>query len=325
MKNTKTIEIGALRIFAAITEADTLTQAAERLGITQSAVSQTLKQIELQTGTQLVNTRSRPIKLTPSGQVLKGYAQQILNDTQRMLADVRMASEGGMLPLNIGMIDSFCDVAGLQFMQQVKSFTSNLTLRTGLGSPLSQDLLNRDLDLLITSDPIDEHPELQRFPILRDPFVMIVPEEFAQDGAATPAWLAENVPFVRYTRSSRLGILTDLIARRLNINLNVAYELDSTQTLLRFVQSGQGWAITTGLCMVRYPELLRGTRVMQLANGANARHLTMLCRPNELGAVPEKVATLCRSIYGDDIVPKLIEIAPWLEQQAYAIEEMPAI
>jgi DNA-binding transcriptional LysR family regulator len=325
MKNTKTIEIGALRIFAAITEAETLTQAAERLGITQSAVSQTLKQIEFQTGTQLVNTRSRPIKLTPSGQVLKGYAQQILNDTQRMLADVRMASEGGMLPLNIGMIDSFCDVAGLQFMQQVKPFTSKLTLRTGLGSPLSQDLLNRDLDLLITSDPIDEHPELQRFPILRDPFVMIVPEEFAQDGAATPAWLAENVPFVRYTRSSRLGILTDLIARRLNINLNVAYELDSTQTLLRFVQSGQGWAITTGLCMVRYPELLRGTRVMQLANGANARHLTMLCRPNELGAVPEKVATLCRSIYGDDIVPQLIEIAPWLEQQAYAIEEMPAI
>ena len=325
MKNTKTIEIGALRIFAAITEADTLTQAAERLGITQSAVSQTLKQIERQTGTQLVNTRSRPIKLTPSGQVLKGYAQQILNDTQRMLADVRMASEGAMLPLNIGMIDSFCDVAGLQFMQQVKPFTSKLTLRTGLGSPLSQDLLNRDLDLLITSDPIDEHPELQRFPILRDPFVMIVPEEFAQDGTATPAWLAENVPFVRYTRSSRLGILTDLIARRLNINLNVAYELDSTQTLLRFVQSGQGWAITTGLCMVRYPELLRGTRVMQLANGANARHLTMLCRPNELGAVPEKVATLCRSIYGDDIVPKLIEIAPWLEQQAYAIEEMPAI
>ena len=325
MKNTKTIEIGALRIFAAITEAETLTQAAERLGITQSAVSQTLKQIELQTGTQLVNTRSRPIKLTPSGQVLKGYAQQILNDTQRMLADVRMASEGAMLPLNIGMIDSFCDVAGLQFMQQVKPFTSKLTLRTGLGSPLSQDLLNRDLDLLITSDPIDEHPELQRFPILRDPFVMIVPEEFAQDGTATPAWLAENVPFVRYTRSSRLGILTDLIARRLNINLNVAYELDSTQTLLRFVQSGQGWAITTGLCMVRYPELLRGTRVMQLANGANARHLTMLCRPNELGAVPEKVATLCRSIYGDDIVPKLIEIAPWLEQQAYAIEEMPAI
>lgn len=168
MKNNKNIEIGALRIFAAVTEADTLTQAAERLGVTQSAVSQTIKQLETQTETQLVVTRSRPIKLTPSGQVLKDYAQQIINDTQRMLADVRMTAKGGLLPLNVGMVDSFCDVAGLQLMQQVKPFVSKLALRTGLGSSLSQDLLNRNLDLLITSDPIDEHPELQRHPILRD-------------------------------------------------------------------------------------------------------------------------------------------------------------
>ena len=52
-------------------------------------MSQTLKQIEQQTETQLVITRARPIKLTPSGQVLKIYAQQVINDTQRMLADMR--------------------------------------------------------------------------------------------------------------------------------------------------------------------------------------------------------------------------------------------
>ena len=66
---------------------------------------------------------------------------------------------------------------------------------------------------------------------------------------------------------------------------------------------------------------------MQLANGANARHLTMLCRPNELAdAVPDKVATLYAALFIATILSlKLIQIAPWLEQQAYAIEEMPAI
>ena len=103
-------------------------------------------------------------------------------------------------------------------MQQVQPFTSKLTLRTGLGSPLSQDLLNRDLDLLITSDPIDEHPELQRFPILRDPFVMIVPEQFAQDGIGYPSLAGRQCPLCpHYTPGSRLGTLTDLIARRLRI------------------------------------------------------------------------------------------------------------
>ena len=325
MKNSNNIEISALRVFAAVGEADSLTQAAERIGITQSAVSQTIKQLESQTGTQLVLTRSRPIKLTPSGQVLKGYADNLINDTKRMLLDVREASSEGNLPLNIGMIDSFCDVAGVQFMQQVKPFTSKLALRTGLVSPLTQDLLNRDLDLLITSDPIGEHPELQRFPLLRDPIVMIVPDEYANHKEVSPSWLAENLPFVRYNRQSRLGSLTDLIARRLNIELDAAYELDSTQTLLRFVQSGQGWALTSGLCLVRYPELLKGSQVMPLTNGANARHLTLVCRNNELGDWPAKIASICRAIYTNDIVTQMKKIAPWLEQQAYAITEMPAI
>ena len=325
MKNSNNIEISALRVFAAVGEADSLTQAAERIGITQSAVSQTIKQLESQTGTQLVLTRSRPIKLTPSGQVLKGYADNLINDTKRMLLDVREASSGGNLPLNIGMIDSFCDVAGVQFMQQVKPFTSKLALRTGLVSPLTQDLLNRDLDLLITSDPIGEHPELQRFPLLRDPIVMIVPDEYANHKEVSPSWLAENLPFVRYNRQSRLGSLSDLIARRLNIELDAAYELDSTQTLLRFVQSGQGWALTSGLCLVRYPELLKGSQVMPLTNGANARHLTLVCRNNELGDWPAKIASICRAIYTNDIVTQMKKIAPWLEQQAYAITEMPAI
>ena len=76
MKKTKNIEIGALKIFAAVSNSETLTQAGEQLGITQSAVSQAIKQLEIQTDTQLVITRSRPIKLTPSGQVLKEYARQ---------------------------------------------------------------------------------------------------------------------------------------------------------------------------------------------------------------------------------------------------------
>ena len=325
MKKNSNIEISALRVFSAVSDADSLTQAAERLGITQSAVSQTIKQLELQTETQLVLTRSRPIKLTPSGQVLKGYADNLINDTKRMLVDVREASGTGTLPLKVGMIDSFCDVAGLQFMQQVKPFTSKLALRTGLVSPLTQALLSRDLDLLITSDPIDEHPELRRLPLLRDPIVMIVPNHIAKGEDVTPAWLAENVPFVHYNRQSRLGSLTDLIARRLNIELNASYELDSTQTLLRFVQSGQGWALTSGLCLVRYPELLEGTKVISLTKGANARYLSLVYRNNELGDWPAKIADICRSIYTDDIVTQMADISPWLDQQAFSINELPAI
>jgi DNA-binding transcriptional LysR family regulator len=325
MKHGKNIEFGALKIFASVAESETLSQAAEQLGVTQSAVSQAIKQLEEHCSTELVIRRSRPIKLTPSGQVLKDYATKILADSQRMLADVRMASTGAALPLSVGMIDSFGDVSALHFMQRIKPFTSKLALRTGLVTPLTEALLNRDLDLLITSDPIEDHPELKRYPILRDPFVMIVPEKYYQEGKVTPQWLATNVPFVHYNRLNRIGVLTDLIARRLDIELMTHYELDSTQTLLRFVQAGYGWAIVTGLCLVRYPELLQGTRIMQLAKGANARYVSLLCRSNELGDLPQKITQICREIFDSELAPQLTKLADWLDQDAYTITELPII
>ena len=61
MKNNRHIDFRALRVFAAVVESETLTQAAKYLGITQSAVSQAIKQLEAQTASELVIRRSRPI------------------------------------------------------------------------------------------------------------------------------------------------------------------------------------------------------------------------------------------------------------------------
>lgn len=155
--------------------------------------------------------------------------------------------------------------------------------------------------------------------------VMIVPDAYCQERDITPQWLAQNVPFVHYARQHRIGNLIDLIARRLDIELLTHYELDSTQTLLRFVQAGHGWAIVTDLCLIRHPELLRGTRIMPMVHGANARYLSLLCHSGELGNLPEKVARICQNIYATDLVPKLNKLAPWFDEQAYTINELPAI
>jgi DNA-binding transcriptional LysR family regulator len=319
------IDFRALRIFVAVVESDTLTQAAKRLGITQSAVSQAIKQLEAQTSSELVIRSSKPVRLTACGKIFKEYALRTLADTQRVLSDIRVASTSAVLELNIGMIDSFGEVASRQIMERIKPFAAKLSIRTGISGALTEALLDHDLDILITSDPLENHPELSRYPILRDPFVMIVPEAFCRDRDVTPQWLAQHVPFVHYSRTIRIGMLVDLIARRLNIALMTQYELDSTQTLLRFVQAGHGWSIVTGLCLIRHPELLRRTRVMPLANGANARHLSLLCHSRELGNLPERLARICQEIYGNDLIPKLTRLAPWFKEQAYTIDELPPI
>ena len=325
MTKDKDIPFGALRIFVTVAESETLTEAGQRLGVTQSAVSQTISQLETLTQAQLVVRRSRPIKLTPSGQILKSHAEKILADARRMLADVQSASEKGLPNLTIGFIDSFGDVAGQQLLERLAPMVARISLQVGLTVPLSRALVNRDLDILVTSDPMDDCPNLARYPILRDPFVLLVPDRYYAGGSVTLEYLASEVAFVRYTHQLRLGALTELVVRRLNIEPNTRYEFDSTATLLRFVQAGHGWAIATGLCIVQHPTLLEGVHVMPLGNNANARYLSLFARDRELGDLPEKIAVMCREIYTEDVLPRTLQLAPWLENLALAIDELPAI
>lgn len=322
MKKSKTIELSALRIFAAVAESETLTHAAQRLNITQSAVSQAVKQLEDQLQVDLVVRRSRPIRVTQSGQVLKEYAVKMMADNSRLMHDIKIASKGNLPHLRIGMIDSFSDSLGLQFITKIKPLVSKVSLQTGLTLPLTQALHDRDLDLLITSDPIERNPAMIQHALIRDPFLVIAPEKSLRDSSPSINDLAQQIPFIHYNAKSRVGAQTDIIARRIGVELNTQYEMDSTQTLVRFVRANHGWAIISALCLVRYANLLDGIRVISLNDGANARIISQLCRKDEIGNLPEKFAQTSRAIFDNEVSPKLKMIAPWLPKQAYSIDTL---
>lgn len=320
MRKSKSIEFGALRIFAAVAESETLTHAAQRLGISQSAVSQTLKQLEELTEVELVVKRSRPIKLTQSGEVLREHATTILADTGRMMNNIKLASRGGLSNLNVGMIDSFGDALGLQFINQIKPMVKKVALRTGLTKSLRQALLNRDIDILVAAEHLDPNPNLKQLTLIRDPFLVIAP---ASTNTENIKEIASALPFIHYNPESQIGLQTDVIARRIGVELNTHYELDSTQTLMRFVAANLGWAIISALCLVRYPDLLKDSKVINLNDGANARYISQVSRKDELGQLPEQFAEISRTLFTEEVTPQLNCIAPWLANQAYATDNQP--
>lgn len=83
-------ELSALELLAAIADTGSLSAAAREMGLTQQAVSSRLKAIEAQTGVRLVNRTTRGSTLTPSGVVVAGWTEQLL-DAARLL-DAGLAS-----------------------------------------------------------------------------------------------------------------------------------------------------------------------------------------------------------------------------------------
>ena len=92
-----TFDPDALECLAAIVEEGGFERAAQRLSITQSAVSQRLRALEAQIGTVLI-VRSRPLKPTSAGQLLLKHTKQLRllrADLERDLKELAPSTTGG--------------------------------------------------------------------------------------------------------------------------------------------------------------------------------------------------------------------------------------
>src|SRR5512145_3491831 len=92
-----TFDPAALECLAAIVEEGGFDRAAQRLNITQSAVSQRLRALEAQVGTVLI-VRSRPLRPTSAGHLLLKHTRQLRllrADLERDLRELAPSSTGG--------------------------------------------------------------------------------------------------------------------------------------------------------------------------------------------------------------------------------------
>ena len=98
--NLLQIERHEIRVFDAVVTASGFSRAAERLNQSQSAVSQTIANLEHKLGTQLL-LRGRTPELTEAGRRLHSYTRAALNDEHQVLEDIEMIRTGALSTLSL--------------------------------------------------------------------------------------------------------------------------------------------------------------------------------------------------------------------------------
>ena len=77
-------ELRSLEVFLSVCDHGTMSAAARALGLTQSAVSQTINDLEQRTKTSLFDREVKPLGLTSSGVVLRQRASALLADAHQI-------------------------------------------------------------------------------------------------------------------------------------------------------------------------------------------------------------------------------------------------
>ncbi|MGZ7460028.1 LysR family transcriptional regulator [Pseudomonas sp. Ma2-10] len=318
MKHERMIDTQALNSFVTIAESQSLTEAAKRLGITQPAVSQCLKQLEEQVGTQLVVRRTSPVQLTVAGHALKQNADAILGELRRLNATVRDAADKGLVQCRLGFITSCAEVFGSKLIAALGQQTERLTLRSGLTSTMVDAFLNREIDVLVSDETLSGVENLDRFVVLRDPMLLAVSRQQIEGVGYSLENLASRKPLIKYGRDASIGKFSEVVLRRMRIHANVRYETDDTHTLMSFVRDGHGWAILTALCLAQTLHALDGVDVLELGDSRHARTIQLIARKGEMGVIPNQIAELIKSIFATQILPKLQAQAPWMTGDQFA-------
>jgi DNA-binding transcriptional LysR family regulator len=96
------IERNEIRCFHAVVEAGGFSRAAERLDLSQSAVSQAIANLEHRLGAVLLR-RGNPPQLTEAGIRLMRFAETVMNEERETLADIEQIKSGALSTLSLAL------------------------------------------------------------------------------------------------------------------------------------------------------------------------------------------------------------------------------
>lgn len=125
MRN-KPLDLQSLVIFLAAAEERGMSAAAARVGVTQSAVSQSIRQLEEYLGVVLFDRQRRPLHLTPAALVLLNRGRALLSDSAAIRSEVIEASLGIAPEVSVGLVDSFAGTCGPKFIRALTEKTVRL-------------------------------------------------------------------------------------------------------------------------------------------------------------------------------------------------------
>jgi molybdate transport repressor ModE-like protein len=310
-------DLHALRVFLAVAETGSMTAAAISLGLTQSAVSQLVRQLEESMGAVLVDRSRRPVGLTATGRVMQRHARAVIHDAEALEVAVRHAGSAKIHELGIGVVDSFASTVGPTLIKTLlKTTATHLSFRSGLAHDQAEGLLSRNLDFIITSDPLDDVDGLERYEILTEPFLLLLPEKTgAVNELNDLKKLAAAHALIRFSARSQIGAQIERHLRRLSVKATRLLEVDATDTLVAMVSANLGWAIATPLCLLQAGSRMKGVKTLPFPGAGFSRQLHLITRAGEYAELPQRIVSVSCEILRHECIPEARRLIPWLKNQ----------
>lgn len=247
------IDLASLRVFLAVCETGNMTLAAEKLHLTQSAVSAFVHRLEKTFQCTLFDRTQRPVRPTTYGRILRERAAECLLLSEKTVLEMTRARLGETLDLRLGYSDSVASIFGAFLAQDLVPSLGHFSAYAAMTPRITQYLIEDKIDIGINTDLVGAKKTVQSIPVYTEKFIIVAPEAWARDLVtwSDASKLARELPPIRYNRMCQSYLEIERLLRRINADTPSRIETDSNRQILSLVSRGFGWSIVPVLALVQ--------------------------------------------------------------------------
>ena len=244
------LRLDQLRTFTEVIARGSFSAAAEKLRLTQPAVSLQVRQLEKRLGVRLIERGGKRAPPTPAGAELLDHARRIDASVAAALEGMARHAGGTFGRVRIGTGATACIYLLPPVLRDLRRRFPNLeiTVKTGNTAEVLKELDENALDLGLVTLPAPGR-SFAVTPLLEDPFVAVAPAEGAPlPKVLTPARLAER-PLVLYEAGGNTRRVVDAWFARAGIAPTPVMDLGNVEAIKELVGAGLGCAVLPGLAV----------------------------------------------------------------------------
>lgn len=272
------IDTLGVQAFVAVADQGSFRGAAERLNITQTAITQRLQKLEEFLGVPLIERTTRSMNLTETGRTFLPQARRLLAELSAALVEIRETGMAQRGDVSIACVPT----VGVQYLPRVlRAYSARyphnrIRILDHASSAVAQAVLHREVEFGIKIAG-EHHPELHTEPLVDDSYVLVCHRDHPLAKRRRIAWraLSEHALILAGDVSGNRALI-DAALEGSGIRLHSFYEVQRSSTALGLVAQRVGAAVVPALAIQKdaYPTV----RAIELVEPTVTRSLVLVTR-----------------------------------------------
>lgn len=234
-----------LQVLAAVARHGSFTRAAQGLGMTQSAVSTSVRHLEAELGMPLFDRDTRNVRPTDAGQELSARVDGLLMELNAVLVGARNAAERRRRRVRIAAVPTAVTRLLPSCYAECRTRHPEIDLRIEemAAEDVAAAVLDGRADLGILNEGHENTP-LARVPLRNDVFCLVCPRDHPLAGKRRPRWRdLEGADMVMLDTRTGSRALIDDVLRDQGVTVRCVQEMSRPEAVAALVAAGLGIAV----------------------------------------------------------------------------------